>query len=162
MIPTSTILFLPDETARGTRFSIRLKDGRYAFGRILKNPLCAFYRRVNDQVVDVDEIARDPIGFKVWVIDSAFKQPNWRVVGFRSLEPELRERAWSFKEDPISKALSLYSEGEERPASERECENVERAAVWSAGHIEDRLIHYFNGTQAKWHESMKLKRGGGG
>ena len=105
MIPTSTILFLPDETARGTRFSIRLKDGRYAFGRILKNPLCAFYRRVNDQVVDVDEIARDPIGFKVWVMDSAF-------------EPELQERVWLFKEDPISKALSLYSEGEERPASE--------------------------------------------
>ena len=144
----------------GHVFSIRLKDGRYAFGRVLKNPLCAFYVRVSDQILDVDEIAKDPIGFKVWVVDSAFKQPNWRIIGFRGLEPELRERVWFFKEDPISKALSLYSQGEERPASERECENVERAAVWSAGHIEDRLIRYFNGTQDKWHESMKLKRGG--
>ena len=89
----------------GHVFSIRLKDGRYAFGRVLKNPLCAFYVRVSDQILDVDEIAKDPIGFKVWVMDSAF-------------EPELQERVWLFKEDPISKALSLYSEGEERAASE--------------------------------------------
>ena len=144
----------------GHVFSIRLKAGRYAFGRVLKNPLCAFYVRVSHQILNVDEIAKDPIGFKVWVVDSAFKQPNWRIIGFRGLEPELREMVWFFKEDPISKALSLYSQGEERPASERECENVERAAVWSAGHIEDRLIRYFNGTQDKWNESMKLKRGG--
>ena len=146
-------------------FSIRLKrlkDDRYAFGRVLKNPLCAFHVRVSDQILDVDEIARDPIGFKVWVMQSAFKQPNWRMIGFRSLEPELRKRVWFFKEDPISKALSLYSEGEERPASERECENVERTAVWSAGHIEDRLIHYFNGIQDKLRESMTLKRRGVG
>ena len=89
----------------GHVFSIRLKAGRYAFGRVLKNPLCAFYVRVSDQILDVDEIAKDPIGFKVWVMDSAF-------------EPELQERVWFFKEDPISKALSLYSQGEERPASE--------------------------------------------
>lgn len=145
----------------GHFFSIALKDGRYAFGRILKNPLCAFYARVSDRVLDVENIAHSPVAFKVMAMDSAFKQPNWRIIGFRALEPELRERVWFFKQDPISHTVCLYSEGEERPASEEQCKNLERAAVWSAEHIEDRLIDYFNGVPNKWYESMKLTPSGG-
>ncbi len=119
---------------KGHFFGIELNDGRYVFGRVLKNPLCAFYASVSDHVLDVDEITGSKVAFKVWVMDNAFERPNWRIIGFRSLEAQLEKRVWFFKQDPISKTVSLYSEGEERPVSKEECRNVERAAVWSAQH----------------------------
>jgi hypothetical protein len=38
-----------------------------------------------------------------------------------------------------------------------EVKGLERAAVWEADHIEDRLTDYIDGKENKWVKSLELK-----
>ena len=141
----------------GSYFSIKLQDGQYAFGRVLKHPVCAFYDLSSDRVIEIQDIAKAPILFKIWVMDSAFKKANWRLMDHQPLEAPLKERVWCCKYDSISRAYSIYSEGEEHVSTRDACRELEPAAVWSADHVEDRLVDHFRGVPNKWYESLRVK-----
>lgn len=79
------------------------------------------------------------------------------MIGHAPLETELKATPWFFRQDVISKVLSLYQDGIERPATREECEGLERAAVWSAEHIENRLDDHLEGRTNKWIEALKIK-----
>jgi hypothetical protein len=67
------------------------------------------------------------------------------------------------KQDPISKALSIYQEDPvagtfgETPATAQECAGLEVAAVWDPEHVEDRLRDHFDGRPNIWVESIRLE-----
>lgn len=68
------------------------------------------------------------------------------------------------KKDPISGLVSIYwtdpvsGRFGETPASLQECENLEPAAAWDPGHVEDRLRDHFDGRPNEWVESLRLSR----
>jgi hypothetical protein len=140
----------------GDILKIDLRDGKYAFGRVLEDPLCAFYDLHSETVPDLNYIISRPVLFKIWVMNY-FKDAGWEVIGNHPLEAALEVVPKFWKQDLISKKLSLYRKGEEWPATVTECEGFENAAVWSTCHVEDRLRDHFAGRKNKWVESLKIK-----
>ena len=69
------------ERTVGDVIKIALKDGNFCFGRVLEEPLIAFYDLKTDGVPEIEEIVRLPILFKVWVMNHAITSGSWEVVG---------------------------------------------------------------------------------
>jgi hypothetical protein len=90
-------------------------------------------------------------------MDSAFSQRSgWELLDVIPLSRDEEGQTYtSFKQDALSGALSLYwvapdgSWGEDA-ATASDCAGLERAAVWSASHVEDRLRDYRAGRPNKW------------
>jgi hypothetical protein len=141
----------------GSIVEFDLPNGMRGYGRVLKNPLMAFYAVQPDHSLSPAEVLIQPIAFKIWVMNSAISSGRWRIVGSAPLEAELEVSPWFFKQDAISKAVSMYREGVERPASKEECSGLECAAVWSAEHVEERLVDHLEGRPNKWQQAMKIK-----
>lgn len=145
------------EPGPGAIVVLPLSGGRKGYARLLKKPLMAFYAVQSDALLSIDEILKQPVAFKVWVMSSAITSGRWTVIGCVPLGPALEESPWFFKQDAISKALSIYRDGVESPATKEQCEGLECAAVWSAQHVESRLEDYFEGRSNKWLDALKLK-----
>jgi hypothetical protein len=148
----------------GTVLAIAMGDGRFAFGRLLRPPLVEFYDLAVEDLddIDVDEIARAPVAFRIWVMDKAVSGRSWKKIGAVPLrDEEISHREVFFKRDAVSGELSTYwsdpdtGEVHERPASLADCEQLEAAAVWSAGHVEDRLLDHFLGRENSWVQSLR-------
>jgi len=141
----------------GAILEIPLPTGGKGYARVLKKPLLAFYAVKSEGKLTPDEVVRQPLAFKVWVMNSALMSGAWTVIGQAPLQAELLDEPWFFKQDAISKALTLCRDGVERPATKDECKGLERAAVWSACHVESRLEDHLMGRPNRWVESLKME-----
>lgn len=142
----------------GDIVAIPLRDGTFGFGRVLHEPLVAFYDLQKREMPALDEIVSSSVAFIVFVMNYPITRGDWPVLGNFPLSPELVNQPLFFKKDPITNRLSIYKEstGEEMPASQDDCKGLECAAVWEQNHIVDRLIDHFAGRPNKWVESMRL------
>lgn len=136
---------------------VPLGDGTYGFGRVLREPLMAFYALRTTAIPAVQDILLSPVAFIVGVMNYAVTQGIWQIIGNSPLDEKLSEEPLFFKKDLVSGVLSIYrdSTGEEMPATPEQCENLECAAVWEPNHVIDRLKDHFAGQQNKWVESMR-------
>jgi hypothetical protein len=143
----------------GDLLAIPLPMGGYAFGHVLTEPLIAFYDSRRESIPsDPAEVTREPVAFKLWVMNHAITDGTWPVVGSASPSPELLTLPKFFKQDPITKRLSVTTDGEDETlASLEECASLERAAVWEPTHVVDRLVDHFSGQPNKWAESLRPK-----
>jgi hypothetical protein len=141
----------------GDVVKIDMGDGSLCFGRILEEPLMAFYDFKVRGVPNIAEIVSKRILFKIWVMNHAITSGRWPVIGSSPLPKELQQPVTFFKQDPISKEVSLYVNAQEVPATREQCKGLERAAVWDPEHVEDRLRDYFAGVPNQWVESLKIK-----
>ena len=141
----------------GDIVKIDLENGTFCFGRVLEEPLLAFYDLNVTDDPSLEEIVSSPILFKVWVMNHAITSGRWPVIGSLPLDEDLQQPVKFFKQDPISKELCIYINAEEIPASLAECDGLERAAVWNPEHVEDRLRDHYAGVPNQWVESLKIK-----
>ena len=90
-------------------------------------------------------------------MDYVVKRGIWQVIGHVPLTEDLKEEPWFFKKDDISGVLTFYrnSTGEEIPATRRDCESLECAAVWEVEHVVERLQDHFAGRRNAWVDSMR-------
>lgn len=141
----------------GDVLAISLGDRTFAFGRVLTEPLVAFYDLRKDDSPDLRKIISSNVAFTVCVMNYAITDGDWRVVGNVPLDPALKVEPLFFKKDPITRSLTIYrdSTGEERPATRSECEGIECAAVWEPKQIVDRLSDMFAQRPNKWVESLR-------
>jgi hypothetical protein len=79
----------------------------------------------------------------------------WKKIGHSEPNAKLNGKIPRFKKDPITGALSAYINDAESPASREEVANMERAAVWEAEHIVDRLADQLAGRSNECLESLK-------
>ncbi len=132
----------------GDFFSIVLENGQHAYGRVLGSPALAFYDGIGPVVTNVQELIGRPVLFRIWAMKDCFKCLNWQLLGNQPLEEHLRERLIFFKKDSISGELSLYyswpGKSEEKKATRQQCVGLECAAVWSACHVEQRLLDHYH------------------
>jgi hypothetical protein len=141
----------------GDILHIDLGGGTFSVAVVLKEPLIAFYNCFFTEGQKIDLALDCPALFKLWVMNSAIESGRWRVVGNTVLNAYMEEPQQFFKQDPISKKYSLTVDGEDgQIVSKEACEGLERAAVWSAEHVEDRLRDFHAGVPNKWVESLKL------
>lgn len=111
----------------------------------------------------VADLEGTQVAFRVYVMDSAFKPSSaWRSVGELPLRDGESPESRFVKQDAITGALSIYWEDSstgtfhDEPATIDECAGLERAAVWSAEHLEDRLRDHFAGSPNKWSASLEI------
>lgn len=137
------------------------QDDLSACAIVLDSPLMAFMdRRVpTNEAVAVEDLLESRVLFRLWVAHQPILSSQWPVVGHVAVPAELREPPWFFNEDPISGEVTIGRTGAERvtPAP-GQLEGLERAAVWSAGHVVDRLRDHFAGRQNRWVEAMRVGR----
>ncbi len=134
---------------------------RVGFGLLLEEPLIAFFDLSSKagEEPPVEEIIRAPVAFRVWVMNQPVVDGLWPVIGRVAIPQELLTPPWFFKQDPISGKITVGRTGsEELPPEPGQMETLERAAVWSASHIADRLQDHFAGRPSKWVQSMRPKR----
>jgi len=143
---------------------VDLSNGTNAFARVLHGPLLAFYDMCldTDASADLEQITSASVLFTVPVMNDAVEAGRWPVIGSRALESDLQKPVTMFKQDAISKNLTLYTESpngqyEERAATREECAGLERAAVWNPQHVEDRLRDHYANLPNQWVESLKVK-----
>ncbi len=141
----------------GDFVKVVLQDGAHCYARVLDDPLIAFYDLKTHDDLEIVEIEKRAILFKIWVMNNAITSGRWEVIGHKDLDDTLKESVTFFKEDAISNEVCLYVNSKEIPATREQCKDLERAAVWSAHHVEDRLRDHFEGVPNKWVESLKLK-----
>jgi hypothetical protein len=139
----------------GDVVKIPLGTGYYGFGRILKEPLVAFYDLRVQAVPNIETIISARVLFKVWVMNHAVTSGRWEVIGNRPLEPDMIAEPVFFKQDPINNKFFKYYKSTAVAATRQECLGLERAAVWEPEHVEDRLRDYYEGVPNKWVESLK-------
>lgn len=141
----------------GDVVEIPLGRDDFGYGIVLRKPLMAFFDLRTNKRPTIDEIVSRPIVWRIWVMNYAVIKGNWKIVGNVPLSPALREEVLFVNKDAISGELRIHhQDGTEAPATQDECEDLERAAVWDPEHVEDRLRDHFNGVPNKWAESMKL------
>lgn len=142
----------------GDIIKIELKNNDYCFGRVLDNPLIAFYDLKVKQLPSEEEILQKPILFKICVMNYAVTSGAWEVIGHMPLEKNLEEPVTFFMQDIISKKTYFYLNSEKTPATLEQCEKLERMAVWDPKHVEDRLRDHYLGVPNKWVESLRVKK----
>lgn len=151
---------------KGTILCIDLKNGQVAYACVLEEPLVAFFE-ADSHLFDENpkNLERAPVAFAIWVMRSAVTSGKWPAVGcLDHTQINLRRPVQFFAQDAITGSLSIASEsGVEngRSASFEECANLERAAVWSLEHVEDRLRDHFSGENNVWVEKLRATRGNG-
>ena len=129
----------------GDVYAIPLPNGKYAFGRTFKDANIAIYQYIGNAISDLPKT--EEYQFTVGVYKDVLKSGKWPFVENRPFESD--EEAWPPPEyvfDSISGKYSIYHKGEFRASSKSECEGLERAAVWEAPHIIDRIM-----GEDKWH-----------
>jgi len=145
----------------GDVVAIPLGEGNdVGFGLVLDEPLVVFFDlRVNaEEAPPVEEIVRSPVAFRIWVMNKPIVDGTWPVIGRVSLSEPMKTKPWFFKQDPLSGEITIGRTGhEEFPAEPGQAERLERAAVWSAEHVVDRLKDCFSGRPNKWVESLRCK-----
>lgn len=145
----------------GDVYRIDLGDGRFASCQALRLPLYAFFDSLSTDPSGPDpaEIVHGPVLFKVWVMSRAITSGRWVRIGAAPVRKDFLVPERFFKQDDFDpRAISIYCQGEERPATFDECTGLECAAVWDAEHVEDRLRDHYAGRPNPWVESMRLVR----
>lgn len=133
-------------------------DGFHSYARVLDEATFAFYDCRTQDDLAVDSIVTRPILFQVPVMDYAVKRGLWKIVGSAPLEEQLRHPTPRFMQDVMKPtSFSIYEQGKIRPAIKEKCVGLERAAVWSPSHVEDRLRDHYAGRKNVWVESLKIK-----
>jgi hypothetical protein len=145
-------------TKFGSVVQVPLPDGRFGYGVVLEEPLVAFVDHHDaGRNVDVRAIGTIARAFRIWVHKVPLSRGLWPVVGH--IEPTAEDRApvTFFKKDPLKGTFSLVVAGQATPATLEQCQGVERAAVWEAQHVVDRLVDHFAGRPNRWVEALRAR-----
>jgi hypothetical protein len=137
----------PKRPRVGDVVQIALPNGRYAYGRVLRDASIAIYRQTTTSP------AQPPLGsreyqFVVGVYEDVLQSGSCPVVGHDpSRDGDDEWPPASFIRDPISGDVSLYHKGIITPAAEDEVSGLERASVWDLNHIVDRITGEFDWSE---------------
>lgn len=130
----------------GALVELDLGGDNFAYARIVSKSELAFYDRlVSGRSSCYETMYGGQIAFVTSVMNSAVRSGRWKIVDKQPLEPELTQERRYFMRDALTGQYSIYYSvtGETHHSSAELCVNLERAAVWDAEHIEDRLRDHF-------------------
>ena len=124
----------------GSVLQFELPDGRFAYGRVLRDASVAFYSSRTDSPRQPPLGERD-YEFVVGVYDHVLRAADVLVVGDDPSLDDSDEWPPPYRvRDPISGAVSTYHHGAFHEATEEECRDLEPAAAWDRGHLLQRLM----------------------
>lgn len=144
---------------QGAVVAVPLGDGFHTYAQMLVRPEYAFFDcRVQEDLSASAAVSR-PVLFRLWVMGSAHSKGRWPKVGTAPVAGPLQSRVLRFNQDAMRpQDIRLTYNGCDGPlGTVADCEDLERAAVWSAEHVEDRLRSHYAGTPCQWTLSLRPK-----
>lgn len=146
----------------GAVLRVGLDDGTHTYARMLSHsPYLAVYdARRSDDDVDVEQIVRSPVLFVVAVSAAAYRSGRWQRVGWVPLLAAAVVIPEFFMQDIFDPQQCQVVDhlGRARAATPQECVGLERAAVWAAEHIEERVRDHYQNRPNAHLEAMKPRR----
>lgn len=134
----------------GDFVKIPLTNGTHCYGWIIRRGLIEFLDLNTKDAMDISILKTLPKLFTLCVMHAvlSLSKDGWPIIGHEPRDDE-NENYYFFMQDPVNRKLSIYSSDDSAyqiiPATYEECEKLERFAVWSACHVEDRLIAHYGG-----------------
>lgn len=123
----------------GDIFEIRLPDNRFAYGKVFRDASIGVYEKIFSSPAEPP--INSSFAFIVGLYSDILKSGMWPIVShepFDSVEAEWPPPACI--KDVISGGYSIYHKGEIRASTAEECVGLEKAAVWDADHVIDRIM----------------------
>ncbi|MNF99146.1 hypothetical protein D3C85_662870 [compost metagenome] len=139
---------------KGAILEINIDNNYYTYAQILGKAEYAFFDyKTVDPLKDFSILLDRPVLFITSVYNDVVNQGHWSKVGNLKLREDLKVQPMQFIQDSLHPdRFELYNPntGESTPATKAEIKGLERAAVWEANHIEDRIRDYYNGVPCEW------------
>jgi hypothetical protein len=141
---------------QGSILEINIKNQYYTYAQILdKGGYVFFDYNSEKRLTDFSVLEDKPILFIICVYDDVIKQGHWPIVGKMNIRKNLNTQPMQFIQDALHPdRFEFYNPntGESTPATREKVKGMERAAVWEANHVEDRIRDYYNGVPCIWLE----------
>ena len=122
----------------GDIYSLKLPNGQYIYGRILKEVGFAIYKEFGKEKYF---IPKGEYLFIVSVYEEDLENEGWNYITNIPFNSE--EESWPPKRkiyDTISGKYSIYHKGEIYPSNEEDCKGLETASVWHTNQIVDKIL----------------------
>jgi hypothetical protein len=142
----------------GAVLRIDLDEHRHTYARMLSDhPYLAIYDAVTEADLAADEAVARPVLYVLAVADHALRR--WPKVGEVPLVRSPVAIPEFFMQDMFDprRCQIMDYQGNTRPASPAECVGLERAAVWDAEHVEQRLRDHLAGRDNPHLAHMQVK-----
>lgn len=138
----------------GSIVEIYIEKEYYTYAQILGKAGYAFFDyKSKDKLNDYSILLDMPILFITSVYNDVITKGHWLKVGNLEIRKDLQEQPLQFIQDAINlDKFEFYdpNTGETTPATKEQIKGLERASVWEANHIEDRIRDYYNGVTCVW------------
>lgn len=138
----------------GAILEINIENNYYVYAQILGNANYAFFDyRTTSQLKDFTVLFDKPVLFIASVYNDIITQGHWLKVGNLELRNDFKVLPMKFIQDALNPdSFELYdpNTGESKPSTKEQIKGLERAAVWEANHIVDRIRDYYNEVPCVW------------
>ncbi|WP_268849230.1 Imm26 family immunity protein [Flavobacterium aestivum] len=138
----------------GSILEINIDDKYYAYAQILDKGGYAFFDYKSEKhLIDLSILQEKPILFIVGVYEDVVKKGHWLKVGKLDIRQELEIQPMQFIQDaqhPDRFEFYNPNTGDITPTTKDKVKGLERAAVWDANHVEDRIRSHYEGTTSIW------------
>lgn len=146
----------------GAILEINIQGEYFSYAQILSRGLgYAFFDfKSNERLKDVKILLNSNVLFILMVYNDIINDGVWTKVGKLPLRNDLLIQPMKFIQDPLEPSrFEIYNPntGEIRRATKKECEGLERAAVWEAIHVEEKIRDYFLGVPNFWTKKLKIR-----
>lgn len=141
---------------KGAILEINIENRYYTYAQILGGAVYAFFDYKTEQkLIDFSILENKPILFIVGVYDDVIITGHWLIVHKMDVRDDLKVLPMQFIQDALNpERFEIYNPntGDITPAKKNECRGLERAAVWEANHVEDRIRDYYDAVPCIWLE----------
>lgn len=138
----------------GAILEINIDNKYYTYAQILDKGGYAFFDYKNEKHLnDLSILQEKPVLFIVGVYEDVVKKGHWLIVGKLNIRQELTIQPMQFIQDALHPdRFEFYNPntGDITPAKKEKIRGLERAAVWEAHHVEDRIKCHYEGTTSIW------------
>jgi hypothetical protein len=144
----------------GSILEIDLRNGYYSYAQIINADILFFDVYTDKKISDLNILKDKKPLFFLGVYNNAITDGRWKKVGSLPIKEEYKHTPMKFIQDALNPdKFEIYNPntGETVPATKKQIENLECAAVWDAEHVESRIRDYYNGVPNIWVEQMKPK-----
>ncbi len=142
----------------GAIVEIDLKNSNYCYAQILNDGLAFFDLKTKKRLIEFDVLLECPVLFFLSVYRDVISQGKWLKVGKLSIRKEFDVLPMKFIQDNLNpEKFELYNPntGNITRTTKDKIIGLERAAVWEANHVEDRLRDHYEGRPNIWFEQLK-------
>ena len=138
----------------GSILEINIENQYYVYAQILQNASCVFFDYKSPSPLnDFSILENKPILFIIAVYNDVITKGRWLKVGKLEIRKDFEILPLKFIQDaqhPDRFEFYNPNTGEITPTTKDKIKGLERAAVWDANHVEDRIKSHYLGTTSIW------------